>query len=309
MSRDRVAGYTFLVIALLLWGGNTVIGRFAVTAGAAQPVEFNFWRWTVAALIMAPFAARRIWTLRAHYITHWRYYALFGFVGVTCFNTFYYIGLQTTTAVQGSLITAILPILVLMLSAGFARLRITGRHLAGLALSIGGAALVVVRGDPEVLRTFALNVGDLWCLGAVLVWAVQTFMLRFKPPEADTFGFTTVSVIMGTLMLAPLYAIETAVSPPMIWNIELAAMIVYAAIGPSAIAFTLWSAGTIRIGPTISGYIANLFPVFSALLAVLILGEAIAWYHGLGGGLVLGGIFLATLPSRARRAAETPSRR
>ena len=73
----------------------------------------------------------------------------------------------------------------------------------------------------------------------------------------------------------------------------------------SVIAFSLYNVGVVRVGSASAGYFGNLFPVFSALLAVVFLGEIIAWYHALGGFLVLGGIYLATVPAGAlrRRAA------
>lgn len=309
MSRNQSAGYAFLVIALLLWGSNTVLGRVAMTSGEVPPVALNLWRWTGALIVLLPFSALKVWTLRHQFIRRWWYYTVFALVGVACFNTFFYIGLRSTTAVQGSLITSILPMLVVVWSAIFVGMRITGRHIAGLVLSIGGAALVILRGDIGVLGTFALNNGDLWCLGAVLAWSIQTFLLRFKPAEIDMLSFATVTIALGVVMLLPVYAIETTIMPAMVWTIETIAMVAYLAVGASAVAYTLWNAGGVRIGTTAAGYVANLFPVFSALLAVLILGEAIAWYHGLGGALVLAGIYLATVPAKAGGRAEMPAGR
>lgn len=309
MSRHQAAGYAFLVIAVLLWGGNTVLGRIAMTSGEVPPVALNLFRWTGALIVLLPFSALKVWSLRRQFMRRWWYYVIFGLAGVTCFNTFYYIGLRSTTAVQGSLISSVLPMLVLVWTAIFVGIRITNRHIVGLVLSIGGAGLVILRGDPGVLSTFAFNSGDIWCLGAVIAWSIQTFLLRFKPVDVDMLSFTTVTVALGVAMLLPVYAVETTIMPAMVWTVETFAMVAYLAVGASAIAFTLWNAGGVRIGPTTSGYVANLFPVFSALLAVLILGEAIAWYHGLGGTLVLAGIYLATVPARVSGPAEIPTGR
>ena len=57
---------------------------------------------------------------------------------------------------------------------------------------------------------------------------------------------------------------------------------------------SLCSSSTIRIGPKKAGYLGNLFPVFSAALGIVVLGEAFRWFHGLGGIVILGGIYLAT---------------
>ena len=62
--------------------------------------------------------------------------------------------------------------------------------------------------------------------------------------------------------------------------------------------YTAWNVGIIRIGAQTAGYLPNLYPIFTALLAVTILGEHLLWYHWLGGAMVLGGIALATTAPR-----------
>jgi drug/metabolite transporter (DMT)-like permease len=55
------------------------------------------------------------------------------------------------------------------------------------------------------------------------------------------------------------------------------------------------------IGPGRAGIYVNLVPVFSAILAVVILGEPFAPFHAVALVLVIGGIFLSqrAAPHRA----------
>ena len=300
MNRHALLGAAFIVIAMLFWGGNTTIGRFAMTADL-PPIGVNFWRWAIAFAILVPLTGRTLWRQRRVLARHWFYCLCLGLAGVSFFNSFYYIGLQSTTAVQGSLIAALLPLMILILGAVYAGTGITGRQVGGLVLSIGGAVLVVVRGDIAVLQTFRINPGDFWCLAAILCWAVQTFMLRYKPPELDIMALVTASIGYGLLPLAPAYAVETALGGAMRFDPETLLLVGYLALFASVIAFSLYNVGVVRVGSASAGYFGNLFPVFSALLAVVFLGETIAWYHALGGFLVLGGIYLATVPAGALR--------
>ena len=304
MNRHALLGAAFIAVAMMFWGGNTTVGRFAMTTDL-PPVGVNFWRWTMAFAILLPLYAPTLWRQRQLLWRHRVYCFFLGLVGVTCFNSFYYVGLQTTTAVQGSLIAALLPLLILVLGAVYAGTGITGRQVGGLVLSIGGAVLVVVRGEFAVLQTLRLNPGDFWCLAAVLCWAVQTFMLRYKPPEMDIMALVVASVGLGWLALVPAYAVETALGGTMRFDRETVLLVGYLGLFASVIAFSLYNAGVVRVGSTGAGYLGNLFPVFSALLAVIFLGEAIAWYHALGGMLVLGGIYLATVPPGALRRRPT----
>ena len=304
MTRHALLGAAFIAVALLFWGGNTTVGRFAMTSDL-PPIGVNFWRWTVAFAILLPLTAAGLWRQRALLWRHRLYCLFLGLAGVTCFNSFFYIGLQSTTAVQGSLIAALLPLMILVLGAVYAGAGITRRQIGGLVLSIGGAALVVARGDLAVLRALQLNPGDFWCLAAVLAWAVQTFMLRYKPPEMDIMPLVAASVGLGWLVLVPAYAVETALGGAMRFDRETLLLVGYLGLFASVIAFSLYNAGVIRTGATSAGYLGNLYPVFSALLAVIFLGESIAWYHATGGLLVLGGIYLATVPTGALRSRMT----
>ena len=294
MNRGLATGYAILVIAIALWSGNSVVGRAAMV-GDVPPVALNFWRWTVALAIFLPFTARRVWRQRRAFAEHWWYYLAFGIVSVGCFNIFFYAGLQYTTAVQGSLIQSVLPVLVLMLGAVFVRQRISGRQIGGVVLSIAGAAVVVARGDMEILRTLRPNVGDLWCLLAVAFWSIQTFILRWKPPAVDMPSFMTVVIAVGLLFNVPLLAWEMAAGRTMPVTAETVAGIVYLALFASVIASTMYNTGVVMVGPATAGYFGNLFPIFSAVLAIVLLDETLAWFHVAGGGLILGGIYLATV--------------
>ncbi len=303
MNRDLTIGYALLVAAIWLWAGNAVVARTAMLADV-PPFAFNFWRWALALLIFLPFTAPRVWRHRRLVGERWGYFAGFGLVSVTLFNSLYYLGLQTTTAVQGSLIMSILPVLVLILVATFLSHRITGRQIGGAVLSIAGAAVIVLRGDAELIKTLAVNTGDLWCLAAVVVWAFQIIMLRWKPANIEILPFMTVIIAFGVAFQAPLYLWEHVSGDVFRPDGNSIALLLYVALFAAVIGTTMYNSGVIRVGSANSGYFGNLYPAFSAVLAIVFLGEPFEWYHGAGGALVLTGIYLATV---SRRQAATPA--
>ena len=137
-------------------------------------------------------------------------------MSVTCFNTFFYIGLKQTTAIQGSLIQAVLPVMVLILVVTVLRERISGIQIMGVILSILGAAIILLRGDPEVARTLHLNPGDLWCLTAVIFWAFQLLLLRWKPPQLAMPEFMTVVIGWGVVLMIPAWLWEMSTGAELI---------------------------------------------------------------------------------------------
>src|SRR4051794_29078165 len=108
--QDRV--WLLLMLPPLFWAGNAVIAR--AVAGQVPPVGLAFWRWTLGALIVLPFALRH---LRADADTlrrHWRIVLVLAVLGIGIFNTFVYIGLNTTSALNAVMIQSSMPPLIVL---------------------------------------------------------------------------------------------------------------------------------------------------------------------------------------------------
>src|SRR5262245_13197242 len=219
-------GYAFVILAVLLWAGNAVVGRIAPDANV-PPLALNFWRWTIALLVLAPFAIAKLPTQRHLIKSHWRLWAVFGVITVAGFNSAYYIGLQYTTVVQGTLISALLPALVLVAARIFLSQPISGRQLAGVVASIVGVAIIVLRGDLRTVRELALNIGDVWVLAAVCMWAAQTILIRFLPKEMDLVVFQVMAFVAGLAVLATFYVYETASGQAMDYSLTLGVRVGY----------------------------------------------------------------------------------
>lgn len=305
MNRYVVLGYVFLVASILLWAGNSTIGRASASADI-PPIALNFWRWTVALPFFLLLAGRQLWAQRADFVKHWRFVVAFSIVSVAGFNTVFYVGLQNTMALQCVLIQAVLPVLVLLLGLTFLRQRITGKQWWGVLFSIGGAALIIARGDMGVLASLSLGAGDLWCLGAVFIWALQAFMMRWKPPQIPILPFMCAITIVSLVAMFPFYLWETITIRPMPVSEASVLSVLYVGIFASVAGTTMWNEGTYRVGGATAGYFGNLFPIFAGLLAIVFLGELPAWYHGAGAAFVLLGIYLATMARRETQAAANP---
>jgi drug/metabolite transporter (DMT)-like permease len=287
--------------AVLFWSGNAIIGR-AAPEFDIPPVALNFWRWTFALVILAPFALRELVRDRDALGRNWPLFVLYGFAGICLFNTFFYIGLQSTTAIQASLIVSTLPVIVLLLSWIVFRQPMTLRQAAGAAISIPGAMLVILQGRIGDLAEVAFNQGDLWILAAALAWAIQIVMVRYLPKGVGFASFQSVAIASGVLTMLPILLAEHFVfgrALP-VDPVSLGFIAYGGAIG-GALGFTLWNIATIRIGAQAAGYLGNLYPPFTALLAVTLLGEELLWFHWVGGAMVLAGIVLATTPGKDAR--------
>lgn len=297
-ARKRaIGGYILLVLGVLFWSGNAIIGRAA--AGADMPpLALNFWRWAVALTVFLLFFGRATWRQRHAILANLSYLIPFALISVVGFNCLLYFALQETTALQASLIQSILPVLVLLLGLVVLRTPITARQGWGVVFSIAGAVLIVTRGDLGVLATLELQTGDAWALAAVGVWAIQAFVTRWRPKEIDIMPFMTALAIIGLIVMTPLYLWETATVKPMPFTGTSVLYVLYIGIFASFLGTTMWNEGTYRAGAAQAGYFGNLYPIFSGGLAILLLGEDPRWFHLTGAALVVAGIWLATARHR-----------
>ncbi|MEQ1711424.1 MAG: DMT family transporter, partial [Hyphomicrobium sp.] len=170
--------------------------------------------------------------------------------------------------------------------------RVTARQMAGITVSLAGVLVVLGKGDAITLTRLAFNVGDLIMLGAMAVWALYTAMLDKRPP-INMVSFAAVTFVIAAVLNVPLAAIELASGAPVSPGSKALAAIAYIAIFPSFLAYLLFNRGVEIIGPTRAGAFMHLVPLFTAVLAILFLGEQFAAYHALALALILSGVWLA----------------
>lgn len=284
-----------MVITLLCWSGNFVIGR-AVHA-EVPPVGLSFWRWGLAFMLVLAFA----WPhLRRDVAALWARKGLIvscAFLGVASFNTLVYHGLSTTTATNAVLMQAIMPMLILGASWLLFREPMGWRALAAFALSLAGVAAIVSGGDWDRLRQLSLTPGDAWVLLAVLFYAFYSALLRLRP-DVHPLSFLAAIFLVGTLILLPLYLWEHVAVRPMRLSGVTVATLAYVAIFPSFLAYLCFNRAVALMGANKAGQFINLMPVFGTALAVVFLGERLQAAHLVGAGLIAAGLWLILRPGR-----------
>ncbi|HEY8384471.1 MAG TPA: DMT family transporter [Microvirga sp.] len=282
--------YGLLTLTALLWGGNAVAGRLAV--GEISPMALTCLRWVIVVAILVPVLGRRVLEEGPVLWPRWRSILFMGALGFTGFNALFYAAAHHTSAVNLTIFQGAIPVLVLLGTALFFGTRIRTLQVVGMIVTMLGVAAVATKGDLEVLRTLALNIGDVWMLIACLFYAGYTLGLRNRPAVSGFVFFTAMAVI-AFLTSLPLLALE-AWRGALQWPTPTGlAVLLYVGLFPSLLSQIFFMRGVELIGPGRAGLFVNLVPVFGALLAVVILGEPFAWYHGAGLVLVLGGIALA----------------
>jgi drug/metabolite transporter (DMT)-like permease len=289
--------YLLLILTVLFWSGNWVVGRGL--RGEVPPVALAFWRWSLAFACTLPGAwpyRHQAWpALRAH----WRLLGALALLGITGYNTLAYIGLQYTTASNGVLLNAFIPIVILGLSLVFQGKGLSVLEACGVSISLAGVAVIVAQGDAERLLALGFNPGDIWILISVFMWAAYTLLLQRRPPGLPPMLLLALLIMLGLLGLLPLYGWELTQGRDIHWSSGAVLGIAYTGIFPAFLGYVFWNQAVAQVGGARAGLFIHLMPVATTLLSAVILGEAPQLYHLAGMLLIVGGITLST-----RRAHE-----
>jgi drug/metabolite transporter (DMT)-like permease len=296
----QVRAYAMLGMTMTFWAGNAIVGR--AVRGEIPPLMLAFSRWTLALLILAPFAWRRAVAQRALIRRHWGAILFLGLAGVAAFNGFLYSGLRYTTAANSLLLQGLIPTLVVIVGSVVFGDKAPWRQVAGIALSTLGVTFIVFRGELSEILRLRLGMGDLLVLCGCAAWAIYTASLRLRPP-IDPLVFLFVTFAIGALAMGVGALSEAQAIAQMHWDGRMVAAIAYVAIFPSILAYMSFNAAVSHVGPGAAGQAISLLPLLGAVLAAMILGEPLFPYHLAGMALILGGVLLGW-GARARMAKK-----
>ncbi|WP_437490292.1 DMT family transporter [Sorangium sp. So ce1014] len=291
-SRDQRIAQVLLFVTPALFTANMVLAR--ATADFIPPVALAELRWLGVVLVLLPFCGRELWRGRASLRRDWARYALLGLLGMGICGAGVYHGAASTTATNIGLIYAASPVIILLLSRAMFGERLSRRQGLGAGLALTGVLVIVLRGDPAALLALSFSTGDLVILVAAISWALYTVLLKRWPAPLGVSARLTAIALAGVIVLLPLLGWELATRGPPTFDLRTVAAVLTLVLVPGVAAYATYGYITQHLGPSRTGLLLYLSPVYTAVMAWLLLGEAFAVHHWLGAALVLPGLSFAT---------------
>jgi drug/metabolite transporter (DMT)-like permease len=281
----------FPFVAILLWSGNVMVSR--LSAHTIDPYAITFWRLALAVALMSLFVLRPAWRNRAAIRPQLPKLAFLGLLAMALFQCLSYEAAKTTTATNMAIMTALVPLLTMLLSVVLLGERPTLGMLCGGALSFAGLVYLITGGAPAVLLDGGVHVGDLLMLGAALAYALYSVLLRRWHVGLPSWQSTYIQAIAALIVMAvlllhlPLHeALPNRASLP---------LIAYAGALASVVLPFFWMQGVKHLGPNRCSMFMNLLPVATAAIAVSLFGEQLHVWHLIGGAAALAGVLLAQI--------------
>lgn len=282
---------------VMLWGLSFPVTKSVLNH--LKPADLVFFRFVLAALFLAgvsfwrrPMAIEKKDRLRL---------ALGGAVGIPLYFLFENNGINLTTAGMASMIVATIPVMNALYGFFFLGERSTTLRWAGIFLSFIGVYLIVYYAVSQPGGGSRTLQGNLLMLGAASAWVAFT---RINAPLLKKYDSPTINlyqIMVGALLLGAI-ALPGGVNLKA-FTLPVTASLLYLGLLCSAMAYFFYMYAQKNLGATTVTTFINLVPVFGVLGGVFFLGETLLPGQVLGGGVVILGVSLVTLPQdRGRRA-------
>ena len=200
---------------------------------------------------------------------------------------------ETTTVTNMGIIYTSSPIFIILISAIFFNEKVNFIKIIGLVSCLIGVFAIIIKGDLNLLLNLSFTIGDLWMLAASIGWALYSIYLFYWKSELPIFQRFTLVAFFGAVSLFPFYIIEEIAVQRTLFNSQFFLWVVFAAISPGIIAFTLYTQAQKSLGASLTGFTLYIFTIYAAIYGFIFFNEKLEFFHYIGTILVFLGVYLA----------------
>ena len=301
-NRYPLRGYIYIAAATFLWGVGANLGRAAFTGKLAHfgsfdaitPVILSQTRTTFAFLILLPvLLTSRGWSqLRVPTNDIMRLFVI-GVLGVAASNYCYYLAIQRTNVAIAIIVQYTAPVWVLLYMVARKLQKLSWQRVVSVLFAVTGTTLLVEIGTSNFHLDMIGVLAALLAAFAFSFYSIGGHNILARHDHWIVLLYTTLSAASFWMVLNPPWKVLAAHYSPAQW-LFMAVFSIVSALGP----YSLYFAGLSHLEPTRAIIVSCLEPVFSILIAAMVLGETMKPLQVLGIVFVLFAIIAIQIPSR-----------
>lgn len=280
-SADLILG-----LVAMTWGSSYLLMKIGL--GGISPYTIIALRFGIAFLVVGAIFFKKLKGTNTKIIVH------SSFLGLLLFGLFAFLlhGMQSTTASNAGFLTSTTVVFVPVFNAFMIRKKPEKAVVAGCLVTITGIALLSLQG------TMTLHSGDVLCLLGAVSYAFYIIFtdIYSKQEEGLLLGIWQLGFagIYG-LIFSLIFESPSLPQSAMQWGAILGLALICSAFG-----FVVQPVAQKYTTPEHTGLLFSLEPVFSAILAFIFLHETLSPQGYVGAVLVLGGVVIASVLSKAK---------
>ena len=283
--------YLLLTLVAICWGAQPVLIKYVIRE--ITPITLTSVRWLILSSTL----------FLIIYLTHdkaWRPtkktlppLLVMGLLGVALNNVAQFSGLNYSTVINCTLISATTPVMTAFLAAIFIHERLNTIQWFGILISIGGALFLISNGNLMLLFHISLNYGDTLFLISQLGWAGYSLISIKVMKNLSVLATTAWAGIFGSIMTAfyGLYHSQLYWAPVSMFG---AFSLIYVIWGGGVCAMLFYNMSVKAVGPSRSAIFLNIMPIVGIICGILFLHESFHLQQLLGAAAILSGVYITT---------------
>ncbi len=300
LTRTRRSTYLTLLVVSAVWGAQFALGKILVTGMPGMTLAFA--RSAIAATLFVLFASTLpggLYLRREHLGS----FLLLAIIGTPLYQGAFFLGLQLAPASDGALLLPTMnPVFTVLVSALLGYEAPSRRHLAGMALSGVGVAIIfaaIERAEPSASSPNSL-LGDLLFLAGSLCWGIFSSVGSRVFAVYGAVRGTAVASAIGLLPMAVLGWLAgdmgslLTMSPSGVW------IVLFLGVLGGFLGFMMFNQSIASIGAGATARFNNLVPVWGLVVAVVLLDERPSPLQLVGSALIVAGVWTSSSGPRGR---------
>ncbi len=282
-----------MILTVCIWGWSFVATK--VCLEYLTPIELIGWRYILGLPIMGAvilIKRRPIRIPRGDFP-----WFLAAAAAITAHFLVQIIGMQYTTATNTGWLISVTPLVMAVLSYLILKERITRQVVWGIVVATSGVLLLVSHGRIFEMR-WLQSVGDWLVFASAHTWAIFTILTRDISRRSGPLVTPFVILLLSAAVMVTLMLISSDLSAVIRLPGQAVVALLFLGIAVQGLAFWFWQEGVARYGAARSGIFLYIEPLATTVLAVPYLGEKFGLFTGIGGAMVLAGVFIAERKGR-----------
>jgi len=287
-----------LITAMMVWASSFIALKSAI--GPIGPMTVIFGRMFIASLCFLYFI--KSFMKLKFTKDDVKYIALMVTFEPCMYFMFEVKALQYTTAGQAGMITSMMP-LITAVGAGIVLKEIISKKLIiGSLLAVSGAIWLSLSANISESATNPL-LGNTLEFFAMICGAGYAISIRHLTKKFSALFLTAIQAFVGFIFFLP-FALWEYNTMVMDFNQEALLWVVYLGVVVTLGGYGLFNYALSRVEASKASMFINLIPVFTLLLAFLILGEKLSFIEMVASSIILSGVFITQIPTERIKQAH-----
>lgn len=300
MNPYRLRAYYLFLIVVLIWGVAGPVIK--LTLNGLPSDVFLFYRFFLSSfltILLIPFGILKF-PRKPKIILN---VVIYGFLTSTASLGLLFWGTEKTTLLDMSLISIVGPIITILFGYYFLKETITIKEKVGIAIAILGSGIILIEPILDIRDGLGPVFGNILILGSLITAALSTVILKKLLREnVSPITLSNSSFLIGFLTLLPFVLIKykfaylsfTLLNLPLIYHLG----VFYMAFLSGSLAYSLVNIAQKTIEISEAALFAYLYPIISAILAILLLGDKLTTPVIIGSIITFIGVAVAELKKR-----------